>query len=250
MNGGQYIGLCFKHFESKEEIAMERILLPLVFGGGTILLVGFIIFLLLRLEKKRTNALQVLATEMGFEFSAIQHEALLARMQIFPLFKKGSFRKMRNVMTTETEMEQLTIFDYRYTTGGGDNSRCYRQTVVAFESDALTLPVFSMRPEGVLHKLGSALGMKDIDFEQHSDFSSNFVLTGDDEQSVRQFFDEQLLDLLARQKGICVESAPGRFIFFLSRRRKPEQIQEYIKHGYTIYSAFLDRLSRSTSISN
>ncbi len=229
---------------------MERILFAIVMGGGVIVLVGFLIWLFLHLEKKRANALQAIAAEIGLQFSATHHEALLARMQIFPLFKKGSFRKMRNVMTTETEMERLTIFDYRYTTGGGDNSRCYRQTVVAFESDALTLPVFSMRPEGVLHKLGSALGMKDIDFEQHSDFSSNFVLTGDDEQSVRQFFDEQLLDLLARHKGICVESAPGRFIFFLSRRRKPEQIQEYIKHGYAIYSAFVDRLSRSTSTSN
>ena len=229
---------------------MERILFAIVMGGGVIVLVGFLIWLFLHLEKKRANALQAIAAEIGLQFSATHHEALLARMQIFPLFKKGSFRKMRNVMTTETEMERLAIFDYRYTTGGGDNSRCYRQTVVAFESDALTLPVFSMRPEGVLHKLGSALGMKDIDFEQHSDFSSNFVLTGDDEQSVRQFFDEQLLDLLARHKGICVESAPGRFIFFLSRRRKPEQIQEYIKHGYAIYSAFVDRLSRSTSTSN
>ena len=228
---------------------MERILFPIVLGGGVIVLVGFLIWLFLHLEKKRANALQAIAAEIGLQFSATHHEDLSASMQKFPLFNKGRGRKIRNVMSTETDIARLTIFDYQYRTGGGDNSRTYRQTVVALESEALRLPSFSLRPESVFHKIGAAIGMQDIDFEEHADFSDNFVLTGD-EQLVRQFFDNGLLNEFAKRQGISVETAPGSFIYFRTRRCKPEQIREYMSQAYAIYSAFVDRLSRSTSTSN
>ena len=229
---------------------MERIQFAIVMGGGVIVLVGFLIWLFLHLEKKRTKALRAIAAEIGLQFSATQHEDLSASMQKFPLFNKGRGRKIRNVMSTETDTARLTIFDYQYTTGGGDNSRIYRQTVVALESEALRLPTFSLRPERFFHKIGAAIGMQDIDFEEHADFSDNFVLTGDDQQLVRQFFDNGLLNEFAKRKGISVESALGSFIYFRNRRRKPEQIREYMSQAYAIYSAFVDRLSRSTSTSN
>jgi len=228
---------------------MERILFPIVLGGGVIVLVGFLIWLFLHLEKKRANALQAIAAEIGLQFSATHHEDLSASMQKFPLFNKGRGRKIRNVMSTETDIARLTIFDYQYRTGGGDNSRTHRQTVVALESEALRLPSFSLRPESVFHKIGAAIGMQDIDFEEHADFSDNFVLTGD-EQLVRQFFDNGLLNEFAKRQGISVETAPGSFIYFRTRRCKPEQIREYMSQAYAIYSAFVDRLSRSTSTSN
>jgi len=64
----------------------------------------------------------------------------------------------------------------------------------------LRLPTFSLRPESFFHKIGAAIGMQDIDFEEHADFSDNFVLTGDDEQLVRQFFDNGLLNEFANAK--------------------------------------------------
>lgn len=232
---------------------MERILLPIVIGGGVIVLAGFLIWLFLHLEKKRTAALLAIAEELGLHFSATQSEDLSARMQKFPLFNKGRGRKIRNVMSTETDLARLTIFDYQYTTGGGEHSQTHRQTVVAMESEALELPNFSLRPESIFHKLGAAIGMQDIDFEEHPEFSDDFVLAGDDEQLVRQFFDNELLNEFAKRKGVSVESAPGSFIYFrssLSRRCKPEQIREYMTQAYEVYSAFVDRLTRPISNSN
>ena len=77
---------------------MERILLPIVIGGGVIVLAGFLIWLFLHLEKKRTAALLAIAEELGLHFSATHSEDLSARMQKFPLFNKGRGRKIRNVM--------------------------------------------------------------------------------------------------------------------------------------------------------
>ena len=224
---------------------MERILLPIVMFGGSIALVGGIIFLVRYAAKKRKEALMALATEMGLQFSAVQDEDLLEKMKMFSLFNKGRARKMRNVMTTETDVARLSIFDYQYTTGGGESSHTYRQTVVALESEALVLPVFSLRPEGFFHKLGAAIGMQDIDFENHPEFSDSFVLTGSDEQAVRSFFDAKLLEHFVQQKGSCVEGASGMFIYFRSGQRKPEEIREFMNQGYMMYSALRDRSSRS-----
>jgi len=230
---------------SKKDKTMERILLPIVIFGGVIALVGGIIWLLIHAAKKRREALMALATEMGLQFSEVQDEDLLLKMQAFSLFNKGHGRKMKNVMTTETDDARLSIFDYQYTTGGGQHSHTHQQTVVALESDTLELPVFSLRPEGFFQKIGAAIGMQDIDFETHPDFSDSFVLTGNDEQAVRSFFDETILDLFVHHKGICVESTPGTFIYFRNGQRKPEQIREFMNQAYGIYSAFEDRLSRS-----
>ena len=224
---------------------MERILLPIVMFGGSIALVGGIIFLVRYAAKKRKEALMALATEMGLQFSAVQDEDLLEKMKMFSLFNKGRARKMRNVMTTETDVARLSIFDYQYTTGGGESSHTYRQTVVALESEALVMPVFSLRPEGFFHKLGAAIGMQDIDFENHPEFSDSFVLTGSDEQAVRSFFDAKLLEHFVQQKGSCVEGASGMFIYFRSGQRKPEEIREFMNQGYMMYSALRDRSSRS-----
>ena len=229
---------------------MEHIPVSVTILFATVSLVGAIIWLVRHFEKKRTEALHAVATDIGLDFSQTKDDALLAKMNAFSLFNKGRSRKMKNVMTTRTDIARITIFDYQYTTGGGDNSRTYRHTVVSIESDALSLPSFALRPEGVIQKVGAALGMQDIDFEGHPEFSNSFVLTGDDEQSVRKFFDAELLESLAQQrKGICVESTPGLLIYHCGGRRKPEEVHELMNEARTVHSVFASRLSRMSSTS-
>ena len=232
------------HF--KKDASMEVILIPVLFVIGTILMTGFIIWLVHLSEKKRRDALQAIATELGLQFSATQNDDLMERMEEFSLFNKGHSRKIHNVMTTEADSLRLTMFDYQYTVGGGQNSQTHRQTVVAFESDALELPAFSLRPEGFFNRIGAALGMQDIDFTEHPEFSQSFVLSGLDEAAVREFFDQKLLDLFAKDKKVCLQSTKGAFVFFHKGRRKPEEIRGCMDQAFTIHTAFIDRLSRNS----
>lgn len=208
-------------------------------------LVACLIWLAFHLEKKRIEALHAVATELGMEFSVTQDHTLLNRLQVFSLFNKGRSRKMRNVMKAATELAQLTIFDYQYTTGSGKNSHTHRHTIVAMQSDSLDLPSFTLRPEGLFDKIGAAIGFQDIDFDHHPGFSKSFVLKGDNEHAIRRFFDEEMLKMFAERKGISVESAPGVFIFLRGGRKKPAQIREFMAEGYAVYSAFAERLSRA-----
>lgn len=206
--------------------------------AGVISLVIVIILIVRHFEKKRTEALNAVAVEIGLVFSATQDEYLLARMQDFSVFNKGHSRKMCNVMKAEGETTTLAIFDYQYTTGSGKHQHRHSQTVVSIESDSLCLPCFTLRPEGLLSKLGAMIGAQDIDFDEHPEFSKSFVLKGDDESAIRDFLDIEKLDFFAARKGAYMETARNRFIYFRGKRRQPDQIRELMTAGYTAFAMF------------
>ena len=114
----------------------------------------------------------------------------------------------------------VTIMDYQFTTGGGKNSSTFRQTVIVFESDELQLPSFSLRPENFFHKIGSAFGYQDIDFDSFPEFSKNYLLRGINEQAVRDTFNYDILSYCERQKNLCLEGVDKRLIYYQSGKRR------------------------------
>jgi len=93
--------------------------------------------------------------------------------------------------------------------------------------------------------------MQDIDIEDHAEFSDMFLLGGDDEKERRRFLEKKILDLFVQRKGICLECAPGRFIYFRSgKRSRPEGIREYMNQADSIYSVFVERASHSVTNSD
>lgn len=224
-------------------------MLSIIFGSiaGGLSIVCVVIWLVHQHEKKRTEAMRSVAEEIGLSFSATKDESLLAKLQAFSLFNKGHSRKMKNVMKAETELAQLTIFDYQYTTGSGNHSRTNHHTVVAMESESLSMPEFTLRPEGFFDKVGATLGFQDINFDEHPEFSKAFVLKGKNEQAVRRFFDDGMLDLFAQRQGIAIHSSDGLFIYLREGRKQPQEIQGFMAEGYDIYSAFEQRLHESSS---
>lgn len=206
--------------------------------------VGIILFAR-HLEQKRTEALGEFAGGLGLDFSPTQDEPLLTELQIFKLFNSGHSRQMKNVIKGVTDIATIAIFDYQYSTGSGKNRKTHSNTIVAMKSDDLTIPIFTMRPENLFDWFGSAIGLQDIDFDEHPEFSKSFVLKGENEEAIRKFFDIPLLDFFAEKKGITFEGAPGTFIYMHGGRKKPEELSNYLKEGYSVYAAFVERLSRS-----
>ena len=112
-----------------------------------------------------------------------------------PLFGKGRRRPFDNVMSDATARLKTSLFDYSFTVGGGKNSHTYTQTVAAY-SQELWLPLFEMRPEGFLDRIGEAFVHKDIDFDSHPDFSRRYFCVGPDEAGIRKLFCPALLAFL------------------------------------------------------
>lgn len=205
---------------------------------GAILVMAVIVITTRIREKKRTDKLREVAAELSFEFTE-SDEHRLARLADFPLFSQGRARKMKNVLRGESRKTEVAIFDYCYTTGSGKNSRTHHQTAVCFRSERLDLPNFTLRPEHWYHKIGNMLGYQDIDFADYPEFSREYLLRGDDEESIRDLFTAATIEQFDGQTGICLEGRGNRLIVYRAGKRvEPFEVQDFLATGFDVYAGF------------
>ena len=203
-------------------------------------LVSAIVYVDYRQEKKRTEKLQAVASGMGLGFTPQTHAETLGAFTGFQLFSHGRAKKITNLIEGEANDTQVQIFDFRYTTGGGNNSHTWKQTVITFRSSKLNLPSFSLRPETIFHKIGAMFGYQDIDFDTHPDFSRQYLLRGASEEAIRGLFHEGVLCFFDEHPGLCTEGNHDRLIFYrASKRVEPENIRTFMEEGFKVAGLFM-----------
>nr|MBA3768258.1 hypothetical protein [Acidobacteriota bacterium] len=174
---------------------MDRLipqLIPLLFTGliglVPLLFIGFFVWMFIRARKKaeeRRLMFQQAAQMMGWAFMPVGNFAMIPNIASYYLFTMGNAysRKIENMMYGTVDGGRAAVFDYTYVTGGGKNSQRHNLTVAYFQSNNLRLPLFSLRPENVFHKMFGAFGYQDIDFANRPEFSKRYLLRGQDEQN-------------------------------------------------------------------
>lgn len=199
----------------------------------TALGVGF--FLHRRHEQARTEALKHFARTRGFEFKE-KDASLTFRTH---LFQQGHNRQVTNVLSRDDVGVKTLLFDFSFVESHGKNSNHERQTVAAFRRDGRSLPVFEMRPENFFHKIASALGWKDIDFDNRPDFSKMFVLRGPDETAIRHAFRSEILAFFEKHPGWCVEAENAWILVYRANKRvKPENFPAFADDARKIDDVF------------
>jgi len=205
-----------------------------------IFFVGSLILIFLRVGKKRTEQFALISAELKLNFFPKGSTSLLERLKPFHLFSKGWSRKIKNLMEGEANKVELAIFDYQYTTHGGQHPQTHRQSLLFIHSPKLYLPDFSLRPENVFHKIGGSFGYKDIDFETHPIFSKSYLLRGENESAIRGLFNNELLNSIQSQQKICIEGSGDQIIFYRHKSRvKPEEVESFMEEGFQIFDQFL-----------
>ena len=205
-----------------------------------IIFVGSLILIFLRIGKKRTEQFALISAELKLNFFPKGTTSLFERLKPFHLFSKGWSRKIKNLMEGEANKVELAIFDYQYTTHGGQHPQTHRQSLLFIRSPKLNLPDFSLRPENVFHKIGSAFGDKDIDFETHPIFSKSYLLRGDNEAVIRGLFNNELLNFIQSQQKISIEGSSDQLIFYRHKNRvKPEEVESFMEEGFQVFDQFL-----------
>ena len=203
---------------------------------GVLAIGGGIMFAAHKFEQARREKLKAVAGEMGLEFHPHGDPTVQKAVGQLRLFNKGHSRKTQNMLCGRTDDIELAIFGYRYRTGGGKNQQTHKQTVISFRSPHLTLPAFELRPEHLFHKIGQAFGFKDIDIKSHPVFSKRYLLRGQDEAAIRDFFSPDILEFFEAQNGVSVEAANDRLIFYRSGQRiKPDKVRSFMEEGFRVY---------------
>ncbi len=210
--------------------------------AAPVLIVAVVIFVAIRMEKKRTEALGVTAGQLGLQFQPETSKELAAKHDHLPLFSKGHGQRAKNHLFGEFQGLQLSLFDYRYTTGGGKSSQTWNQTILSVESGHINLPDFTCSPENIFAKIGSVFGYQDIDFDSHPEFSRRFLLRGSDEAAIQQLFGPSILEWFEGHAGVTAEASGNLFVFFRAQQRvKPELIPDFIKDGLSLFKELAGR---------
>ncbi len=214
------------------EIVLVLAIVCLIGGGLTFSIIY---------EKKRKQKLKEVAEEMGLSFSPDGDPHLLTRFSDFKLFNVGRNRQMKNLIQGDSGEVKIAIFEYKYTTGGGKSTKTRHQSVVSLHSIDLVCPDFTIRPENFLDRIGSALGFQDIDFDDHPEFSSKFVLQGSSEPQIREYFNQETLDFFTDRPDICVEAQSGTLFYYrVNKRINPKQVKDNLGEAYEIFGMMVD----------
>ena len=212
---------------------------------GFFIFIGLVVVILVLAyftEKKRTEKIQEVAKGLGLAFSKKATDIVLDVMQQFKLFNLGrsNSRQAYNHMIGHQNGIDMQVFDYRYTVGHGKSSSTYNQTVLFIESPRLQLPTFHMAPEDIFSRLSTKLGMQDIDFDSHPDFSKKYLLKGSNEALVRQFFTQPILNFFEQDHTKWYFEGLGQqmILYRRNKRMKPDDYTNFIKRGLAFYQLF------------
>jgi len=205
------------------------VLAPILF-----VVVFLFIFLLVYLyqkkkERERTEAMQLVANQLRWNFAATAPMNMIAGLEQFNLFNQGHNKQIKNFMYGEANGVKAAVFDYIYVVGSGKNRTTHYQTVTYVEPVSLRVPYFTLRPEGFFTKVLTAFGYQDIDFGQRPEFSKHYLLRGQDEMAIRQCFSDGLLTFFETYQGTSVDAGNNQlFVFRANYRCQSQEVQNQL----------------------
>ncbi len=181
--------------------------------------------------KKRKEALQQTASEMGYSFAPEDKDfnAQLGSSAPSEILSKGRSRKAYNILRGQKRDAQTTVFDYKYTTGSGRSSQTHRLTLVLLTLEQAELVPFTLRGRGFFDKVAAKFGQKEISFESAPEFAKKYLVKGDDEEAVRRLFSPTVISLFEQQNNMSCEAVENRLLVFRPDRTvKPEELRDFL----------------------
>ncbi|MFT4901168.1 MAG: hypothetical protein ACI81V_000435 [Lentimonas sp.] len=176
---------------------------------GFIVLFGVLAYLGHVQAKKRREALEQLALELGFRFSPEKDARLAAQFGFLENMDDGHRRYAFNVLSGAAQDGMpVRIFDYHYETYSRDSKGRSSTQHHYFSIFTLGLPQrfpeLTIEREGFFSKIGQAIGFDDIDFES-LEFSRRYKVKSRDKKFAYDFCNARMIDYLLQQPDQVLE---------------------------------------------
>lgn len=185
-----------------------------------VLAVGGVFFAIFKLEELRVSKLFEVADRLGFRFQGHGRGEHSNRFTSLPLFQLGKSRQLRNCLIGKLGERKLTIGEYSYSIGYGEDQQTYSQTI-AMVSIGRPLPDFAFNPNNFVSKIASSFGYQDFDFTNYPHNSPNYLSPGSAEHSIQQTFSPSVIKFFEDNPGWCVEASGDLLLIYRISRLVP-----------------------------
>ena len=162
------------------------------------------------LAKERRQAAQ----KLGFQVTeSLENELAESLERIFD--NRGTV-DIHNAVRRESDLAKIVIADLDFSDPQNHHSgNTNDETIVYIEAAGFSLPRFTMTTEGKLtNLLFSVVGNLDINFDEHPDFSRQYLLSGAAPDHVRGFFNSELLEYFSEHAGWQINASKNQLVIY------------------------------------
>ncbi len=200
--GGHFdvIGLDMHDTDSKHPFALRRMLpVPKIIKNN--------------LTRRQTN-MESLAQDYKYSYSA-QKEKEVSFLNNFRFFNTKNINHIYNKLSDKKQA--IGMFDIEFSEGEFIAKEVVRSTMLHIQLSR-KIPQFTLDREGFLEKVSAFAGFKDIDIENHDDFSERFYLLGENKEAISAFFDDDVTHFFESNPYYHVESNGDALLIFGKER--------------------------------
>ncbi|MBT8305486.1 MAG: SulP family inorganic anion transporter [Maribacter sp.] len=181
---------------------------------------------------KRQSLLEATATDFKLSYAA-EKNSDTGFLDSFVFFKNREIPFIYNILTEENNHYMLCDVEF---TEGAFIAREVVKTTVMYMNLSRELPIFTLDKEGLLDFKYGLAGFKDIDLEHHPDFNKRFYLSGEDIETIRSLFTDELILFLESHPYYHIESN-GSSLLLLKKERllSVQEIKAMLYFGQQFY---------------
>jgi len=193
--------------------------LVVLFIVAAVVLVGYF---RLQARRQRIAAVAALAQRIGFTFSVADDEHV-AQMP-FQLFGRGAGRKVELVVSGTHDRIPMRMFDYSYydqnSDAQGNQTRTYHLFTCVIATIPAACPRLNLGHENFFTRLGSHVGLRDVEFE-YDDFNRRFRVKCDDQKFAFSLLDGNMMQWLLSADGFDSVEVNGPWVLLAGPRLDP-----------------------------
>mgnify|MGYP006101679339 FL=1 len=165
-----------------------------------------------RVLTKRQNSIEKISAEMHWKYDAFSDQEL-KELPTFGYFKNRRLKKVSNVLSNG----DCTIFDIQFSEGEMIAKQVIKATMLHIHTKK-DIPYFTLDKEGIFEYILDFAGYKDIDIDNHPDFSKRFYLSGKNEEKIRRFFTDELVLFFESNKQYHIEASENGLLIIGNER--------------------------------
>jgi len=179
-------------------------------------------------KTKRQKNLELVAADFELTYDPLKH-GNTGFLENFIYFKTKKVEHVFNQLSGKNDPYRL--FDITFSEGEFIAKEVIRSTMLYIKTSP-NVPVFTLDREGLLERFYALAGYRDINIENHADFSKRFYLRGENAKAIRALFTDEVVRFFESNAYYHIESSrDGLLIFSKERIASIKEIKALLDFG-------------------